>query len=194
MIASTAGQPLSSAGDRLVKVLLFLIKKNIEKKTLVGLSLGDGACIYSLSLSLSSLSLSLSLFLRDRLHGLVVKASASRAEDPGFEFRLRRGDFSESSHTSDLKIDSPVVTLPGALRYGIHAGTGWPGVSALGEVRKFNLQLLSQCGRSEEIRCSRHGPVFPVICFMSVHMHTYCSCMNVMYSAVRIPLVSNCAI
>ena len=29
----------------------------------------------------------------DRLGGLVVKASASRAEDPGFESRLRR-DFS----------------------------------------------------------------------------------------------------
>ena len=38
---------------------------------------------------------------RDRLAGLVVKASASGAEDPGFESRLRR-DFSGSSHTSDL--------------------------------------------------------------------------------------------
>ena len=38
----------------------------------------------------------------DRLGGLVVKASASRAEGPGFESRLRR-DFSGSSHTSDLK-------------------------------------------------------------------------------------------
>ena len=36
----------------------------------------------------------------DRLGGLVVKASASGAEDPGFESRLRR-DFSGSSHTSD---------------------------------------------------------------------------------------------
>ena len=32
----------------------------------------------------------------------MVKASASRAEDPGFESRLRR-DFSGSSHISDLK-------------------------------------------------------------------------------------------
>ena len=32
-------------------------------------------------------------WLTDRLVGLVVKASASRAEDPGFESRLRR-DFS----------------------------------------------------------------------------------------------------
>ena len=36
-----------------------------------------------------------------RLAGLVVKASALGAEDPGFESRLRR-DFSESSHTSAL--------------------------------------------------------------------------------------------
>ena len=49
-----------------------------------------------------------------RLGGLVVKASASGAEDPGFESRLRR-DFSGSSHTSDLKIGTPVTTLPGGL-------------------------------------------------------------------------------
>ena len=35
------------------------------------------------------------------LVSLVVKASASRAEEPGFKSRLRR-DFSRSSHTSDL--------------------------------------------------------------------------------------------
>ena len=46
----------------------------------------------------------------------MVKASASRAEDPGFESRLHR-DFSGSSHTSDLKIGTPVATLPGAWRY-----------------------------------------------------------------------------
>ena len=62
--------------------------------------------------------------------GLVVKASAWRAEDPGFESRLRP-DFSRSSHTSDLKIGTPVATLPGAWRYGVSAGTGWPGVSIL---------------------------------------------------------------
>ena len=49
----------------------------------------------------------------NRLVGLVVKASASGAEDPGFESRLRR-DFSGSSHTSDSKIGTPVATLPGA--------------------------------------------------------------------------------
>ena len=42
----------------------------------------------------------------------MVKASASRAEDPGFNSRLRCGDFCGSSHTSDLKIGTPVATLP----------------------------------------------------------------------------------
>ena len=48
-------------------------------------------------------SLSLVARCRHRLAGLVVKASASGAEHPGFESRLRR-DFSGSSHTSDFKI------------------------------------------------------------------------------------------
>ena len=42
----------------------------------------------------------LSLMLDDRLDGLVVKASASVAEDPGFESGLH-WDFSGLSHTSD---------------------------------------------------------------------------------------------
>ena len=68
----------------------------------------------------------------------MVKASASRAEDPGFKSRLRR-DFSGSSHTSDLKIGTPVATLPGAWRSRISAGTGRPGVSILwlGEVENL---------------------------------------------------------
>ena len=65
----------------------------------------------------------------DRLGGLVVKASASRAEDPGFNSCLHRGDFSRSSHTSDLTIGTPVATLLGTCR--VNAGTGWPGVSIL---------------------------------------------------------------
>ena len=66
----------------------------------------------------------------DRLVGLVVKASASGAEDPGFESRLRR-DFSGLGYTSDLKIGTPVATLPGAWRNRVSAGTGRPGVSIL---------------------------------------------------------------
>ena len=71
--------------------------------------------------------------LPDHLFGLVVKASTSRAEDPGFESRLRQ-DFSgvESYHvTSDLKIGTPVATLPDAWRYRVSARAGWPGVSIL---------------------------------------------------------------
>ena len=41
------------------------------------------------------------------------------------------GIFSGSSHTSDLKIGTPVATLPGAWRYRVSAGTGGPGVSIL---------------------------------------------------------------
>ena len=48
------------------------------------------------------------------LVGLVVKASAPRAKDPGFDSRFHLGDFAGSSHTSDLKIGTPVATLPGA--------------------------------------------------------------------------------
>ena len=41
------------------------------------------------------------------------------------------GIFSGSNHTSDLKIGTPVATLPGAWRYGASAGTGWTGVYIL---------------------------------------------------------------
>ena len=73
-----------------------------------------------------------------RLAGLVVKASASRVEGPGFESRLRR-DFSGSSHTSDFKIGTPVAALPGAWHYRVSTGTGRPGVSILrlGEVERW---------------------------------------------------------
>ena len=70
------------------------------------------------------------LLLLHRLVGLVVKASASGAEDLGFESRLRR-DFSGSSHTSGFKIGTPVATLPGAWHYRVSAGTGRPGISIL---------------------------------------------------------------
>ena len=60
----------------------------------------------------------------------MVKAAASRAEDPGFESRLRR-DFSGSGHTSDLKIGTPVAALLGAWHYRVGTETGRPGVSIL---------------------------------------------------------------
>ena len=71
------------------------------------------------------------------LIGLVVKASASGAEDPGFESHLRQ-DFSGLSHTSDFQIGTPVATLPGAW-HRVSAGTGQPDVSILwlGEVESL---------------------------------------------------------
>ena len=61
----------------------------------------------------------------------MVKASALRTAGPGFDSGLCCGDFSGSSHTSDLKTGTPVATLPGAWHYRVSAGTGWPGVSIL---------------------------------------------------------------
>ena len=75
----------------------------------------------------------------DRLVGLVVKAPASRAEDPGSESFVRR-DFSGASHTSDFKIGTPVVNLTGAWHYRVSGGTGARfGVSilCLGEVESL---------------------------------------------------------
>ena len=63
--------------------------------------------------------------LFDRLVGLVVKGSISRAEDPGFESHLHQ-DFS-----SDLKIGTPVAILPDVWWYRVSAGAGWPDVSIL---------------------------------------------------------------
>ena len=64
----------------------------------------------------------------DHLIGLVVKVSALIVTDPGFDSCLGCGDFSVSSHTSDLKIGTQVATLPSVIG---SAGTGWPGVSIL---------------------------------------------------------------
>ena len=60
----------------------------------------------------------------------MVKVPASKAEDPGFESRVRR-DFSGSSHTGDLNIVTPVPTMQSAWRYRFSAGAGRPGVSIL---------------------------------------------------------------
>ena len=60
----------------------------------------------------------------------MVKASASGVQDLGFKPHLQR-DFSGSSHTSDIKIGTPVATLPGAWHYRVSAGTGRPGISIL---------------------------------------------------------------
>ena len=51
---------------------------------------------------------------------------------PGFVSYWCRRDFIRSSHTSNFKFGTPVATLPGAWRYRVSAGTGWPSVSILG--------------------------------------------------------------
>ena len=70
--------------------------------------------------------------LSNRLIGLVG------AEDPGFKSHLRQ-DFFRLSPTSDLKIGTPVVTLPGAWRHRVSHETGRPSVSILwlGEVESW---------------------------------------------------------
>ena len=61
------------------------------------------------------------------LVGLVVEPRelASRVDDLGSESRL----WWDTSDTSDLKIGTPVATLPGIWCYRVSAGTGWPDVS-----------------------------------------------------------------
>ena len=58
------------------------------------------------------------------LVGLVVRTSTFGVEDPDFDSCLCRGDFLGLSHNSDLKIDTPVATLPDAWHYRFSAGTG----------------------------------------------------------------------
>ena len=92
---------------------------------------GQEPSIFSIALIFLAISQIVLCFIdHNCLICLVVKASASRAEDLGFESCLRR-DFSGSSHTSDLNTGTPVATLPGALYYGVSARTGRPDVSIL---------------------------------------------------------------
>ena len=73
-----------------------------------------------------------------RLVGLVVRRPPRERKVPGSNPACD-GIFSGSSQTSDLKIGTPVATLPGAWRYRVSAGTGRPGVSILwlGEVESW---------------------------------------------------------
>ena len=65
-----------------------------------------------------------------RLAGLVVRRPP-REWGPGFHSSVCRGYSSRSGQTSDFKIGTPVVTLPGAWSGRVSAGTGWPSVSIL---------------------------------------------------------------
>ena len=66
----------------------------------------------------------------NRLVGLVVRRPPRERKVPGSNPACA-GIFSGPSHTSALNIGTPVVTLPGAWRYRVSAGTGRPGVSIL---------------------------------------------------------------
>ena len=67
----------------------------------------------------------------DRFVGLVVKRPPRERKIPGSNPTWTR-IFLGSSHTSDLKIGSPVASLLGAWHYRVSAGTGWAVVSILG--------------------------------------------------------------
>ena len=79
--------------------------------------------------TLSNLKAELSL-RADHLAGLVVRRPPRERKVQGLNPACA-GIFSGSSHTSDLKIGTPVATLPGAWRYRVSTGTGRPGVSTL---------------------------------------------------------------
>ena len=66
----------------------------------------------------------------DCLVGLVVRHAPQKHKIPGSNSTCA-GIFPWSSHTSDLKIDTPVATLAGAWHYKVSTGTGRPGVSIL---------------------------------------------------------------
>ena len=68
--------------------------------------------------------------LSHRLVGQVVRRPPRERKIQGSNPACA-GIFSGSSHTSDLKIGTPVATLPGAWRYRVSTGTGRPGVSIL---------------------------------------------------------------
>ena len=64
------------------------------------------------------------------LTGLVVR-HPSPEQQTWVQFLILPRIFSKSSHTSDLKISTPVTTLPGTWQHRVSAGTVWPGVSIL---------------------------------------------------------------
>ena len=70
----------------------------------------------------------------------------------------RAGIFPGTSHTSDLKVGTPVAILPGGWRYRVSAQTGQPGVSKLwlGETENlvFNFYLSMAARKLSEQICS----------------------------------------
>ena len=94
---------------------------------------------------------SLSLPLPDRLVGLVVEATALRAEDPGFESHLRQ----EFSGVKSCQIGTPVATLPGAWHYRVSAGTGRPHVSLLCDWVRWKVWFATYISVWQHIKLSK---------------------------------------
>ena len=80
--------------------------------------------------ALQSQELSARFLLHYHLIRLVVECPPPERQT-GFDSHFCRGFFSKSSQTSDLKIGSPVVTLPDAWCYRVSVGTGWTSASIL---------------------------------------------------------------
>ena len=113
-------------------------------------------------------------FLIHRLIGLVVKAPASRVEDPRLKSRLHQ-DFCGSSHTGDLDIGTPVATLPGAWHYRVSAGTGWPDVSILwlGEMESWICNFYLSVAALT--LCVQIGPWDTLACCWDVKQPAHCN-------------------
>ena len=104
----------------------------------------------------------------NRLVVLVVKASASGAADSGFDSGFRR-DFSGSSHASDLKIGTPVATLPGACRDRVRAGSAfcrWCPKLTYGNARRT--------GEHDRLHRSMCGVTVSMSAFLACHQY-YCA-------------------
>ena len=113
-------------------LLQLLRRKPLPPCSYPSLSLSVSLSIYlSVCLSLSvCLCVSHSVSVSDCLVGLVVRRPPRERKVPASNPACP-GIFSGSSHTGDLKIGTPVATLPGAWRYRVSTGTGQPGVSIL---------------------------------------------------------------
>ena len=108
---------------------------------------------YSLSLSLSHSHTRSQCGWSPLSSNRLVRLESRRSQ---VRIPLAPGFFSGSSHTSDLKIGTPVATLPGAWQYRVSTGTGRPGVSILwlGEVELLicNFCLSVAARKIEQIR------------------------------------------
>ena len=96
--ASRAADP--GFDPRLRMAFFFFFFLRVESNKVLGLLAQIPVSVYCNWVNCKPFSVAMSSFPfhKDRLVGLVIKASASRAEDPGFESRLRRDFFGVDSY------------------------------------------------------------------------------------------------